>query len=534
MVKFIRLILIFSAFYLSTTSAQNKPKLVVGIVIDQMRYDYLYRYENKYGKGGFKKLMQEGFHCKNNHYNYVPTYTGPGHASIYTGTVPAIHGIIANDWFDRKKDAFIYCAEDKSVKSVGTDNNAGLMSPKNMLTSSICDQLRIHYNFFNKTIGIAIKDRGAILPAGHSANAAYWYDALTGKWISSSYYMDSLPIWVQGFNQLSLPTKYANTLWQTLLPIEQYKESTTDNNVWEDHPKIDTAPVFPHKFKGDIGLIRASPFGNTLTKEFAFATIKGEKLGKDSIPDFLAISFSSPDYVGHLYGPNSIESEDTYLRLDKDIEEILQFLDREVGKNQYLVFLTADHGVADIPGYSNHIKLPGKVLNIKAIDTAVKQILIKEFGNENWVSAIDNDQIFLNRNMFKSKNIELKKAVDIILPILLDQPGIQFAVNLQNMDKTTMPTLFKEKIINGCNQKRSGDIQYITEPGWITHGMRGTTHGSSWNYDTHVPLIFYGTQIKKGETTERTSITDIAPTIANQLNILAPNGCIGNIIKMSK
>lgn len=527
---FFRAIAILSLFYLSTAKAQSRPKLVVGIVVDQMRFDFISRYDSKYGKGGFKKLVREGFFCKNNHYNYVPTYTGPGHTSIYTGTTPAVHGIIANDWFERNKDAFIYCAEDKTVKTIGTSNNSGQMSPRNMLTTTICDQLRLHHNYKNKTIGIALKDRGAILPAGHTANGAYWFDAAGGLFVSSSFYMDSLPSWVKQYNALQRPQFFAKQTWTPLLKPEQYTESTTDNNTWEGMFKNETAPVFPHQFNGDVSLIRASPFGNTLTKEFMYAAIKGEQLGKDSITDFIAVSFSSPDYVGHQYGPNAIETEDVYLRLDKDIEEIIQYLDKEIGKNQYLLFLTADHGVADVPAFSQTNRIPGNILDMKAIDTIVKQTLNKEYGQDHWVLAIDNDQVYLNRKLLKQKNIELKKTVDLLLPVLAEQEGIQFVIPLQNMDKATLPQHYRERVLNGYHPKRSGDIQYITQAGWITHGNKGTTHGSSWNYDTHVPLIFYGHQVKKGETTERTNITDIAPTIANYLNILAPNGSIGNII----
>jgi predicted AlkP superfamily pyrophosphatase or phosphodiesterase len=532
--KFISPLLVLCLLYLSTSQAQSRPKLVVGIVVDQMRYDFLYRYESKYGKGGFKRLMNEGFHCKNNHFNYVPTYTGPGHSSIYTGSVPAIHGIIANDWYDRKKDAYVYCAEDNSVRSIGTENNAGKMSPRNMLTTTICDQLKLHYNFSNKTLGIALKDRGAILPAGHTANAAYWFDSKTGNWISSSFYIDSLPVWVQQFNAKKIAEKYAAQKWQTLYSIDKYKESTPDDNSWEEVMRGETGPTFPHDLKKDISAIRFSPFGNNLTKDFMLAAIKGENMGTDSITDFLALSFSSTDYVGHAYGPNSIETEDTYLRLDKDLEEILNFLDREVGKNQYLVFLTADHGVAEVPGFAQSKKIPGRLLDFKALDTSIKQVLSKAYGNEQWILSNDNDQIFLNKPLFKEKNIDIKKAIELLIEALLEQPGIQYAINLTNLDRAALPGIYKERIINGYHQKRSGEIQYITEPGWITHGAKGTTHGSSWNYDTHVPLLFYGMHVKKGETSEKTSISDIAPTIANYLNILAPNGSIGHVIKISK
>lgn len=525
------ILILFTLFITSTNYAQSKPKLIVGIVVDQMRYDFLFKYEKKYGNGGFKRLIKEGFQCRNNHFNYVPTYTGPGHASVYTGTVPAIHGIIANNWYVRDGDKMIYCAEDNTVQTVGTEGKAGFMSPRNMLTTSICDQLRIAQNFKSKTIGIALKDRGAILPAGHTANAAYWFDGKSGNWISSTYYFNQLPKWVQDFNNEKWPQKYIANDWKTLLPIASYTESTSDTNTWEDQLKGESFPVFPHILKKEnTESIRTSPFGNSLTKDFAKAAILADSLGKGNTTDFLAVSFSSTDYVGHAFGPNSIEVEDTYIRLDKDLEEFLLFLDKEIGINQYTVFLTADHGVADVPGFAKNNKLPGDILDIDDLDKSMDSALSKSFGAGKWILNHDNDQIFLNKPLLKEKNIELQKAISIVEEVLKDHSGIQFVVNLTQLDRAAIPSLLKERIINGYNQKRSGEIQYITEAGWIAHGKRGTTHGSAWNYDTHVPLLFFGHGIKKGQTLERTSISDIAPTIANLLNIIAPSGSIGQII----
>ena len=263
---------------------------------------------NKYGNDGFKKLVNEGFFCKNTNYNYVPTYTGPGHAAIYTGTTPAVNGIIANDWFDSSNNKNVYCAEDNKVVGVGTTAKEGKRSPVNMLTSTISDELRISTNMKSKVIGIALKDRSAILPAGHAANASYWYDGSNGCFISSTYYMKELPIWVQEFNKKELPKKYLSQPWNTLLPIEQYTESLPDDNKYETLSKGETKPVFPHDLanlypkNGGLGMIRGTPFGNTLTKDFAIETIKQENLGKSGATDFLAVSFSSPDYIGHYYG----------------------------------------------------------------------------------------------------------------------------------------------------------------------------------------------------------------------------------------
>jgi predicted AlkP superfamily pyrophosphatase or phosphodiesterase len=343
---------------------QQKPKLVVGIVIDQMRYDYLDRYWNKFGNDGFKKIINNGFNCKNTHYNYMPTYTGPGHASIYTGTTPENHGIIANDWYDKRQKKYVYCAEDTTVKTIGSTSKDGLMSPKNMITTTITDQLKLNTNFKGKVIGISLKDRGAILPAGHKADAAYWFEGKnTGKWISSSYYFNELPKWVQEVNKKNSANTYLNSPWNTLLPIAEYTASIADNNPYEGLFEGEKTPTFPHNLPAlrdsneNYSLIKNTPFGNNITTEMALAAIIGEKLGEDEITDFLALSYSSPDYIGHQFGPMSVEVQDNYLRLDQDIAQLLTYLESKFGKDEVLIFITADHGAVDVPQFliDNHI-----------------------------------------------------------------------------------------------------------------------------------------------------------------------------------
>ncbi|MEO8088088.1 MAG: alkaline phosphatase family protein, partial [Bacteroidota bacterium] len=339
-----------------------KPKLVVGIVVDQMRYDYLFRFKEKYSEGGFRRLMHDGFLFENANYNYVPTYTAPGHTCIYTGTTPSHNGIISNDWYDRELGKTIGCVWDSTMKPVGTTSISGKMSPKNLLCTTVTDELRAASNFKSKVIGIALKDRGAILPAGHSANAAYWHDPYSNNWVTSSYYMAQLPTWAQKFNERKMVDSMLSKPWNTLLPVDSYVESTADDTPYEGLFKGETKPVFPHNLpeikKDDEELIRKTPFGNTFTAMFAKAAIEGEQLGKGSNIDFLAISFSSTDYVGHMFGTNAIELEDTYIRLDRDLADLLSYLDNTVGKNNYLLFLTADHGAVANPIYNHDHNLP--------------------------------------------------------------------------------------------------------------------------------------------------------------------------------
>ena len=517
------------------TSVPDKPKLVVGIVVDQMRYDFLYRYADKYSSGGFKRLMNEGFNCRNNHYDYAPTVTAAGHAAIFTGSIPSINGMIGNEWFNQKTGKSVYCVEDSSVRTVGSDSKAGLMSPKNLLVSTITDQLKIANNFQSKTIGIALKDRGSILPAGHTANAAYWFDSKNGAWITSTFYMNDLPQWVKNFNALKMPQKYMAEGWKTLLPIEEYTESTGDNQTYEAKLSGEKTPTFPHELAAQAGVnllevIRTTPFGNTLTKDFALAAIQFENLGKSPKTDFLTISFSSPDYVGHAFGPNSIEIEDTYLRLDKDIAEILTSLDKSLGKNNYLVFLSADHGVADVPGFSQSQKLPAGVLDYGETMKEVKSALKTAFGEGEFIRAEDNSQLYLNANIMEEKKVSYTQIYEIVRKTLLRRDDVTDVVDLHNLANSTLPNYQLNYIKNGFNPRRSGDITLVLNPGWFSGRKQGTTHGSVYSYDTHVPLLFYGWKIKAGETTIRTNISDISPTVADLLNILEPTGSVGNVI----
>lgn len=332
-------ILIICCFSSATAQIQ-RPKLVVGIVVDQMRWDYLYRYYDRYKpNGGFKRLLTQGHTCENTLIPYAPTVTACGHSAIYSGAPPAISGIAGNNWWDRYQERSVYCTEDKTVKTVGSNNaGAGQQSPRNMLVTTIGDELRLATNFKSKVIGVCIKDRGSILPAGHSANAAYWYDGGSGNFISSDYYMNELPAWVTAFNTRKLVNTYYEKGWQLLYPANSYSQSTADDKTYEATTL--GGKTFPYDLKKyidkDFGKISTTPMGNSLTIEFAKAALLNEQLGQDVVTDILAISFSSPDYIGHSYGPNSIESEDGFLRLDKELGELLDFLDSKVGKTQYL------------------------------------------------------------------------------------------------------------------------------------------------------------------------------------------------------
>lgn len=528
---------LISFFSIAVQSQTQKPKLVVGIVVDQMRYDYIYRYWNKFGTDGFKRLLNEGFFCKNTNYNYVPTYTAPGHASIYTGTTPAVHGIISNTWYNKITGKEQYCVWDNNVTGVGTTAPEGKQSPVNMLTTTITDELRISSNMKSKVIGIALKDRSAILPAGHTANAAYWYDGSVGSFITSSYYMKELPNWVQEFNKKESAKKYLSQVWNTILPIDQYTESLPDDNKYEFIAKGETKPVFPHNLpelmqaNGGLNMIRSTPFGNSFTKDFAIETIKNENLGKTDATDFLAISFSSPDYIGHAYGPNSVEQEDDFLRLDKDLAELLKFLDTQVGKNNVLVFLTADHAAPEVPSYLKDLKVPAGYVNEGETKALLKKYLNEVYG-DTLVLSFSNQQVFLNRKVIEDKKLVLQQVQDNAAAFLRNMANVSEVITATALNNAQFTEGSRHLMQMGFNAKRSGDVLVNYLPAYIDYSPTGTTHGSPYSYDTHVPLIFYGWNIKQGSSSEQVNITDIAATLAMMLNIQFPNGCTGKPISV--
>ena len=515
---------------------ESRPKLVVGLVVDQMRWDYLYRYQSNYGKDGFVRLLREGFSCENTFIPYVPTYTAPGHACVYTGSVPAINGIVGNDWYDYASNKNMYCTEDSSVNTVGSNSVLGKMSPKNMLTTTVTDELRLATNFKNKVIGVSIKDRGAILPAGHAANAAYWFDDTNGRWISSTYYQSELPNWLVKFNDNNWVEKAMAKDWDLLLPIGKYTQSSNDNKGYESNIIGETSPTFPHRLsqikKSINSAFKYTPFASTYTFDMAKEVISQERMGAGNITDMLTVSISSTDYTGHNFGPNSLEVEDTYLRLDRDIADFLKFLDAKVGKGNYLLFLTADHAVAHVPGFAKENNIPAGNFSSSTLTQGLKNELKSKFGTDSMFVKIQNNQLYLDESIFNSGDERSVKIEQTILQFLTRQPYITNAFTIKNVYKAAIPHTIKEMVINGYNAKRSGQIGFVTLPGYLGIGNTGTSHGSWYPYDSHIPLVWFGKNIKPGKTNKETYMTDIAPTLAALLNIQMPNGSVGKVIPL--
>lgn len=512
----------------------QRPKLVVGIVVDQMRWDYLYRYQKRYTEGGFRRMLSEGYTCENITLPYVPSVTAIGHTCIYTGSVPSIHGIAGNNFV--KDGQKVYCTDDKTVKPVGSTSDAGLMSPQNLWTTTIGDEMRIASNGRAKVVGVSLKDRASILPAGHNPNGAYWFDDATGRFITSTYYMDKLPQWVRAFNDKHLPERYLSADWNTLYPKATYAESTADDTPYENGIREGVKPMLPLPLpalyrKYGYGIIRNTPFGNTLTLDLARAAIEGEQLGSDEETDLLAISCSCTDYIGHQTGTHAIETEDTYLRLDQALADFLAFLDQKVGRGNYLVFLTADHGAMNNARFLQDRRIPADSWDSKAAARKLREALAKDYPQTaDLIKTVMNYQVFLNVDAIRSARLDASKVKERVVSLLQQDPDVLYACDMEKVATASIPDEVKYRIINGYNRERSGSVAIVLKPNHYDHGMKGTDHGT-WNpYDTHIPLVFMGWGIQYGSTTRPTYMTDIAPTIAALLHVQAPNGNIGRPI----
>ena len=465
----------------------NRPKLVVGIVVDQMRWDYLYYYNKEFVEGGFKRLLAEGYSCENTMIPYIPTVTAIGHSSIYTGSVPALTGILGNSFFINGKNT--YCCGDDNVQSVGSSSKEGKMSPRNLLASTIGDELKLATDFKSKVIGVALKDRAAILPAGHSADAAYWWDTSAGHFVTSTYYMDKLPSWAVEFNKKH-----------------------------QQKPGSD---------------IKSKPQGVTMTFDMAEAALKNERLGLGTETDMLAVSVSSTDIIGHMYSTRGPEIHDVYIQLDRDLARFFNTLDAQVGRGNYLVFLTADHGGSHNPNFMRSHKLAAGGFAGWDLTKEINKELQQSFGTKvNFILGENALRIYFDRKSIADAGLELAKVKAKAKQLLEKKENITYVVDYDNAATQPIAQPIRERIINGYSRERGGDLLIITNPGWVncpsSPDYKGTNHGL-WNPDdSHIPLIFMGWGITPGATSHPTSMTDIAPSVCSMLHIQMPNACVGN------
>lgn len=524
----------WSNFSIAQTT-EDKPKLVVGIVIDQMRYDYISRYWEKYSDGGFKRMIHNGFSTSNGYFNYAPTKTGPGHASIYTGTTPAYHGIVANEFYSRDENKEVYCAEDVTEKVIGSPITGEGMSPRRLMSTTWTDELKLATNQQSKIISVSMKNRGAIFPAGHLADGAYWLDDVTGDWITTSFYLNKLPDWVALLNKGKRRVdEIASQKWTTLLPIDEYTESIADDNPYEKLFPGEKSPTFPHDLKKIMksakeekyGYVKKTPYGNTLTTEFAIKAIEQEKLGQHKVTDALLISYSSTDKIGHMFAPASIEVEDTYLRMDVELKNLFEYLDSSVGMENVVVFLTADHGGAHNPQYLKDLKLPSGFYDEKAILSKVEESLSAEFGEGKWILYGGVSEIYLNRPLIKQKGLDLYSIEKKVADIMIEYTCFRDVLLGEDLRNQEFDKGYKALYSNSYNVRNSPDVIGVFAGNYFKEGKtKGTGHSTAFSYDTHVPIMMMGWKVPHKETDQKVYITDIAPTICSLLKINVPSAC---------
>lgn len=508
---------------------QAPPKLVVGVVVDQMRPDYIYRYWDNFSGGGFKRLIADGTFLRNTHYTYIPTVTGPGHASIYTGSVPAHHGIVANERYDRATRRMLYCVKDTAVKGVG--QASAQASPFQLLATTLADEIERRTDGRGSTIGVALKDRSSVLPIGRTGDAAYWFSGSTGGFVTSTWYMNELPEWVQAFNGRKLTERYLDQRWEPFFPLERYHQALPDANDYEQPLAPGAGNAFPFdlaalsKGPAGLGLIASTPWGNTLTTDMALAALEGEQLGKDEVTDLLAISYSSTDILGHKMGPRALEIEDMYIRLDQELARLLNALDEAVGKGRFTLFLTADHGAVDVPQYLRDLQGSAGYVDVRELGRRLLAALPAQVSGGTFaLDTIMDGQVFLRGGS--------QGGIEAAARVLRSFPEIHRVMTAGNGTERMPPDAFDLGVINGYMPQRCGDILYTLKPGYFeaegAYVGKGTTHGSGWTYDTHVPVLLYGQGIAQGEVLRRTAVADIVPTVCMVVGCALPDAAVGD------
>ncbi len=515
----------------------ENPRLIIGIVIEQMRSDYIYRFWDKFGDGGFKRLINEGTYCRNASYNYFFTQTAVGYATIYTGSTPAYHGIVSDEWYDRVNNKAIQAVADETVKTVGGAFDAGRYSPRNMMGTTIGDEIKLSNLRQSKVFGISLDPVSAVLSAGHMADGVFWLDTENGNWISSSFYGQDLPNWLTDENKKKLADLYLTKTWDTNYPIDQYTRCLTDENPYETG--INGRIVFPYvlpeltknkSINSRYQILKQTPFGNSLTKDMAIATMVNENLGKDEFTDLLTVSFVATEYIGNAFGPMSIELEDAFVKLDKELEHFLNFVDEFVGKQNALIFVTSNHGAAQTPGYLTDSKVPVGSFNYNSALSLLRSYLNALYGSGEWIKGYYGQQLYLNFELIENSKLKLEDFQNVIAQFLIQFTGVSNTLTASALQTSQFMDGFRSKIQNGYFPRRSGDVFVNLYPGWVEKSTRTTSHNSSYVYDTHVPLIFYGWKVKREQIIRPVDMTDIAPTLSSFLNITAPNASTGKVI----
>jgi predicted AlkP superfamily pyrophosphatase or phosphodiesterase len=533
--------IMFAAFFsLSGQGAYippEKPRLVIGIIVEQLKYDHLEKYRDKLGENGIKKLINEGTYFKNAAFDYMLTQSAPGHATISTGTEPSFHGITSDNWYLPLRNELIYCTRDIDVNPVGGSFESGLNSPVNLQASTFSDELEMATNQRSKVFGIGIKDNSAILSTGHSADGVFWFDNSSGTWMTSTYYSNTLPDWAKDFNAMGYSESYLNGTWTPLRSASDYAECLPDSNKFEtgfngqNHFPYDLKKLrsrFMPGSKNDFSLLRETPFANSLTTSFAIKLIEKEKLGKDDVTDYLSVCFSATDNIGRRFGPSSVEMEDALLRLDDDIKNLLNFLNDSIGKKNVLVYFTSAHGISEIPAVLESNRIPAGYFRQNQALQLLRSYLNAVYGEGNWVKGYSERQVYLNRTLIEDARIPLEDVQKKVARFLVQFSGVAAAYPYSAFEANDFGNGNLKRIINNFNSQRSGDVIITLNPGWIEKDEDyATNYNSPYEYDAHVPLIWYGWTVNRATVSRRVNMTDIAPTLSSLCKVPYPNACTG-------
>ncbi len=490
--------------------AAPKPKLVLAIMVDQFRYDYLVRFRSEY-KGGLDRLLTRGAVFTNAQYEHFPTVTAIGHSTFLSGATPSTSGIIGNDWFDRASGKNVTSVEDPKVRQLGGSGNKGA-SPHRMLVSTVGDELKIATGSKARVIGISLKDRSAILPVGHMADGAFWLDSKTGQFVSSTFYFPDLPAWVKDFNGGKPADKYLGAKWN----LAPYGATVHELSTTPDE-----------RFYNSLA---PSPYGNELIESLAERAIVSERLGRGPATDLLALSFSSNDYVGHDKGPDSLEVHSISVHTDRLLDKLFRYVDAQVGMQNVLVVLSADHGVAPLPEVTASRRMPGGRMPPKVIQDTVKAKLSEKFGEGQWILSPSDHSLYLNRPLIQQKGLDERAVQRVAAEAAASVPHVARVYTRSRLASSTqMEDAIGRRVLNGYNDSRAADVMIVLEPYWM-YSSKGTTHGSPYAYDTHVPVILMGAGIKAGAYASTIAVNDIAPTVARLLDVDLPSGSVGRVL----
>lgn len=529
------LLFVFLVFPALSQNNNSKPKLVVGIVIDQLRYDIIAKYWDKFSDDGFKKVINQGAFCKNAQYNYVNINSASGCATIACGSYPAQHGIVNLQWYNRLTNNKVFCVDDNLFTQVGTNFGSG-KSPKNLSSLTWTDQLRISTFKMSKVFSVGIKDYSSIISGGKLANAAFWFDENTGNWVSSSFYMDSLSDWVNNFNSKKFPDIYMNRTWETSFPIQNYIESLSDGTSYEKG--FDNQSVFPYNLNtlkakyNNYSLLKYTPFANTLTKDFAINLIMNEFLGGDAYTDALLINFSATSFIGDLFGLQSVEIEDAYIKLDKDISHLIAAIEDYVGKNDVIFYITSDRGSCDNQDWLHDINITTGEFNSTRATVLISSYLRAVYGMNNWIEGFFNNELYLDQFEIDKASLSVEEFQQKSAQLLVNIDGINTVISSSELQKGTFSAGIMQQAQNSYFQSRSGDLFVILDYGWRfkTANPSLCNCNSAYNENTHVPVIFYGKNIEQKEIYRQISMDDLATTMCFLLNIPLPNKSTGQPI----